>query len=108
MVPGFARLPSAPFFSEVVVSDPNVCGKCGSQSILKGEIGLRTSKDLELIMVVRKDHGLEKKVPLEPRVCGKCGFVDLFVVNPVDLKITSSDKPIDPDYKNRPILESDF
>ena len=43
------------------MSDPNVCGKCGAKSVLKGDIGLRTSRDLELIMVVRKDHGIEKK-----------------------------------------------
>ena len=90
------------------MNDPNACGKCGSKTILKGEIGLRTSRDLELIMVVRKDHGLEKKVPLQPRVCGKCGFVDFFVESPEQLKITTRDKPIDPDYKNRPLLEYDF
>ena len=90
------------------MSDPSACGKCGSKTILKGEIGLRTSRDLELIMVVRKDHGLEKKVPLQPRVCGKCGFVDFFVESPEQLKITTRDKPIDPDYKNRPLLEYDF
>lgn len=90
------------------MSDPKACGKCGAQSILKGDIGLRTSRDLELIMVVRKDHGIEKKVPLQPRVCGQCGWVDLFVEDPQNLKITSKDKPIDPDFKNRPLLEYDF
>ena len=90
------------------MSDPNTCGKCGAKSVLKGEIGLRTSKDLELIMVVRKDHGIEKKVPLQPRVCSKCGFVDLFVENPENLKITSSDKPVNPDFKQPPLLEYDF
>jgi predicted Zn-ribbon and HTH transcriptional regulator len=90
------------------MSDPNTCGKCGAKSVLKGEIGLRTSRDLELIMVVRKDHGIEKKVPLQPRVCAECGFVDLFVENPENLKITSSDKPIDPDFKQPPLLEYDF
>jgi len=89
-------------------SNTNNCSKCGANSVLKGEIGLRTSRDLELIMVVRKDHGLEKKVPLQPRVCGQCGFVDLFVENPENLKITSSDKPVDPQYKPRPLLEYDF
>ncbi|MEC7641361.1 MAG: hypothetical protein VYC17_04310 [Nitrospinota bacterium] len=84
------------------------CSKCGQKSILKGDIGLRTSKDFELIMVMRKDHGVEKKVPLQPRVCGKCGFVDLFVQDPSNLRITAQDKPINPDYKHRPILESDF
>ena len=79
--------------------DPNCCSKCGGKNILKGEMGLRTSKDLELIVVVRKDHGLEKKVPLQPKVCGKCGYVDLFVQNPAQLKITSEDKPINPDFK---------
>lgn len=86
----------------------NVCAKCGGQSIVKGEIGLRTSRDLELIMVVRKDHGVEKKIPLQPRVCGKCGFVDFFVQSPENLKIVSTDKPIDSDSKDRPILEYDF
>lgn len=90
------------------MSDPNLCGRCGSPSILKGDIGLRTSRDLELIMVVRKDHGIEKKIPLQPRVCGQCGFVDLFVDQPQNLKITSEDKPVNPDYKNRPLLEHDF
>ena len=86
----------------------DTCAKCGNKSIVKGEIGLRTSRDLELIMVVRKGHGIEKKVPLQPHVCGRCGYVDFFVENPSSLKITSNDKPIDPDYKNRPLLEYDF
>lgn len=86
----------------------NVCSKCGEQSIVKGEIGLRTSRDLELIMVVRKDHGVEKKIPLQPRVCGKCGFVDLFVPSPENLKIDTKDKPIDSGTTDRPILEYDF
>ncbi|MGV7221610.1 MAG: hypothetical protein ACQ9MH_08805 [Nitrospinales bacterium] len=86
----------------------DICAKCGNKSIVKGEIGLRTSRDLELIMVVRKDHGIEKKVPLQPHVCGRCGYVDFFVEDPSNLKITSNDKPIDPDYKNRPLLEYDF
>jgi predicted RNA-binding Zn-ribbon protein involved in translation (DUF1610 family) len=84
------------------------CSKCGEQAIVQGEIGLRTSRDLELIMVVRKDHGVEKKVPLQPRVCGKCGFVDLFVQSPENLKIVATDKPIDSSSKDRPILEYDF
>lgn len=88
--------------------DPTLCARCGEKGILKGDIGLRTSRDLELIMVVRQDHGIEKKVPLQPRVCGKCGFVDLFVESPQNLKITSTDKPVNPDYKNRPLLEADF
>jgi len=90
------------------MGDPNTCSKCGAKSVLKGEIGLRTSRDLELIMVVRQDHGIEKKVPLQPRVCGKCGFVDLFVENPENLKITSTDKPVDPGFKAKPLLEYDF
>ena len=88
--------------------DPEVCGHCGCKGILKGDIGLRTSRDMELIMVVRKDHGVEKIVPLQPIVCGKCGFVELFVQNPQNLRITTKDKPINPDYKNRPLLEYDF
>ena len=88
--------------------DPNTCSKCDSKNALKGDIGLRTSKDMELIMVVRKDHGIEKKVPLQPRVCGKCGYVDLFVKSPGQLKITLEDKPINPDFKHRPLLEYDF
>lgn len=90
------------------MSDPNCCARCGEQGILKGDIGLRTSRDLELIMVVRKDHGIEKKVPLQPRVCGRCGFVDLFVEAPQNLRITPQDKPVDPDFKHRPLLEFDF
>lgn len=90
------------------MSDPDICSKCESKSILKGDIGLRTSRDLELIMVVRKDHGVEKKVPLQPRVCGKCGYVDLFVQESKNLRITTEDKPINPDYKHRPLLEYDF
>ena len=88
--------------------EPIACSKCGGKSVLKGDIGLRTSRDLELIMVVRKDHGVEKKVPLQPRVCSKCGYVDLFVQQPENLKITAADKPIDPDYKHRPLMEYDF
>jgi len=90
------------------MSNPDTCSKCGAKTILKGEIGLRTSQDMELIMVVRKDHGIEKKVPLQPRVCGQCGYVDLFVEAPENLKITTTDKPIDPKFKQRPLLEYDF
>jgi hypothetical protein len=32
----------------------------------------------------------------------------LFVENPENLKITSSDKPVDPGFKQRPLLEYDF
>ena len=90
------------------MGDPAVCSHCGDKNMLQGGIGLRTSRDMELIMVVRKDHGVEKKLPLQPSVCGKCGFVGLFVQNPENLKITTKDKPINPDYKHRPILEDDF
>ena len=45
------------------MSNSNICSKCGQKGILKGDIGLRTSRDFELIMVMRKDHGVEKKVP---------------------------------------------
>jgi len=89
-------------------STQKACARCGEQAIVKGEIGLRTSKDLELIMIVRKDHGVEKKVPLQPRVCGKCGFVDLFVESPENLKIVATDKPIDSSSKDQSILEYDF
>lgn len=89
------------------MSHSNSCARCGAESILKGDIGLRTSRDLELIMVVRKDHGIEKKIPLQPRVCGQCGFVDLFVSTPQNLKITTEDKPVNPDFQ-RPLLEFDF
>jgi len=91
-----------------MASKENTCRNCGGKSIVKGDIGLRTSKDLELIMVVRKDHGVEKKVPLQPKVCGKCGFVDLFVSEAGNLKILSTDKPINADSRQRPILEYDF
>jgi predicted nucleic-acid-binding Zn-ribbon protein len=86
----------------------DTCSKCGEKSILKGEIGLRTSKDKELIMVVRQDHGVEKSVPLQPSICCKCGFVDLYAQDPTHLKISSEDRPINPDFKQRPLLESDF
>jgi len=86
----------------------DTCSKCGEKSILKGDIGLRTSRDRELIVVVRQDHGIEKDVPLRPRICGRCGYVDLFVDDPTHLKISTEDKPINPDFKQRPLLESDF
>ncbi len=89
-------------------NNKNKITKCGEKAIVKGEIGLRTSRDLELIMVVRKEHGVEKKIPLQPRVCGKCGFVDLFVQSPENLKIVFKDKPIESGSKDRPILEYDF
>jgi hypothetical protein len=59
-------------------------------------------------VVVGQDHGIEKNVPLQPRVCGRCGFVDLFVKDPTHLRINTRDKPINPDFKQRPLLESDF
>ena len=86
----------------------DTCSKCGEKSILKGEISLRTSKDKELIMVVRQDHGVEKSVTLLPSICCQCGFVDFYVQDPSHLKICSEDKPINPDFKQRPLLESDF
>ena len=91
-----------------MAENSEVCSKCGAEGIVKGDIGLRTSKDLELIMVVRRDHGVEKKVPLQPKVCCKCGFVDLFVQDGESLKICSSDKPVDLNFRTRPLLESDF
>ena len=84
----------------------DTCSKCGEKSILKGDISLRTAK--ELIMVVRQDHGVEKSVPLRTSVCCECGFVDFYVEDPANLKICSEDKPINPDFKQRPLLESDF
>ena len=86
----------------------DTCSKCGEKSILKGEIGLRTSKDKELIMIVRQDHGVEKSVPLQPNICSQCGFVDLYVQNPNHLKINSEDRPINTDIKQRPLLQSDY
>ena len=86
----------------------DACSKCGERSILKGDIGLRNNKTMDLVVVVRQDHGVEKNVPLQPRVCGKCGFVDLYVKNPVNLKICAEDKPINPNFKPRPLLEADF
>ena len=85
----------------------NVCSSCAGQ-ILKGDIGLRTSKDMEQIMVVRRDHGVEKKIPLQPKICSQCGLVSFFVDAPASLKINSNDKPVDPNFKAKPILESDF
>ena len=84
-----------------------VCSGCGGQ-ILKGDIDLRSSKDMEQIMVVRRDHGVEKKIPLQPKVCSQCGSVSFFVDSPKTLKISTNDKPIDPNFKTKPILESDF
>ena len=83
------------------------CSRCGGQ-ILKGDIDLRSSKDMEQIMVVRRDHGVEKKIPLQPKVCSQCGSVSFFVNDPISLKIGSKDKPVDPNFKAKPILESDF
>ena len=40
----------------------DACTNCGEQ-ILKGDICLRSSKDMEQIVVVRRDHGVEKKSP---------------------------------------------
>jgi len=68
-------------------NDRDTCGKCGEKSIIKGDIGLRTSRDKELIMVVRQDHGVEKSVPLQTSVCCQCGFVDFYVQDPIHLKI---------------------
>ena len=85
----------------------DICNSCGGQ-ILKGDINLRSSKDMEQIMVVRQDHGVEKKIPLQPTVCSQCGAVSFFVDDPKSLKIGSKDKPVDPNYKAKPILESDF
>ena len=85
----------------------NVCNSCRGQ-ILQGDIDLRSSKDMEQIMVVRRDHGVKKKIPLQPKICSQCGLVSFFVNNPASLKINSNDKPVDPDFKSKPILESDF
>ncbi|MBT3513929.1 MAG: hypothetical protein HN474_01255 [Nitrospina sp.] len=85
----------------------DTCTSCGGQ-VLKGDICLRSSKDMEQILVVRRDHGVEKKVPLLPKVCSQCGSVFFFVDNPKILKISLNDKPIDPNFKTKPILESDF
>ena len=85
----------------------DMCSSCGGQ-ILKGDIDLRSSKDMEQIMVVRQNHGVEKKIPLQPKVCSKCGLVSFFVNDPGSLKIGSNDKPVDPNFKVKPILESDF
>ena len=85
----------------------DMCSSCGGQ-ILKGDTSLRSSKDMEQIMVVRRDHGVEKKIPLQPKVCSQCVLVSFFVNDPASLKIGSKDKPVDPNFKVKPILESDF
>ena len=85
----------------------DTCTRCGEQ-VLKGDICLMSSKDMEQIMVVRRDHGVEKNFPLQPKVCSQCGSVSFFVDNPKTLKISTNDKPIDPNFKTKPILESDF
>ena len=89
-------------------NDRDTCSKCGDKSIIKGDISLRTSKTNELIMVFRQDHGVEKSVPLQTNICSQCGFVDFYVQDPVHLKIFSEDRPINPDFKQRPLMESDF
>jgi len=71
----------------------DTCTSCGEQ-VLKGDICLMSSKDMEQIMVVRRDHGVEKKIPLQPKVCSQCGSVSFFVDNPKTLKISTDDKPI--------------
>jgi predicted nucleic-acid-binding Zn-ribbon protein len=91
-----------------MVDNKDICSKCGEKSIIKGDIVLKTSKSNDLIMVVRQDHGVEKSVPLQPSICCQCGFVDFYVQDPVNLKISSEDRPINPDFKQRPLLESDF
>ena len=90
-----------------MTNDINICGNCGGQ-ILKGDICLKSSKDMEQIMLVRRDHGVEKKISLQPKVCSQCGSVSFFVDDPKILRINSNDKPIDPNFKTKPILESDF
>ena len=85
----------------------DTCTSCGEQ-VLKGDICLMSSKDMEQIMVVRRDHGVEKKIPLQPKVCSQCGSVSFFVDSPKTLKISTNHKPIDPNFKTKPILESDF
>ena len=86
----------------------DTCSKCGEKSIIKGDISLRTSKTNDIIMAVRQDHGVEKSVPLQSSICCQCGFVDFYVQDPTNLKISSGDRPINPDFKQRPLLESDF
>ena len=89
-------------------NDRDTGSKCGDKSIIKGDISLRTSKTNELIMVFRQDHGVEKSVPLQTCICSQCGCVDFYVQDPVHLKICSEDRPINPDFKQRPLMESDF
>ena len=45
----------------------DTCIKCGEKSILKGDIGLRNSKTMDLVVVVRQDHGVEKMCLCNPR-----------------------------------------
>lgn len=87
---------------------PAVCAKCGKSDIITGDIGLRTNRDKELIMVVRKYHGVEKKVPLQPLVCGSCGHVELRAEDYESLQVRPEDKPINRDYQSSPIQEYDF
>ena len=42
----------------------DTCSKCGKKTILKGDIGLRNSKTMDLVVVVRNEHGIEKKCAL--------------------------------------------
>ena len=89
-------------------NDRDTCSKCGDKRIIKGDISLRTSKTNEFIMVFRQDQGVEKSVPLQTNICSQCGFVDFYVQDPVHLKICAEDRPINPDFKQRPLMESDF
>ena len=60
-----------------MTNDINIWGNCGGQ-ILKGDISIRSSKDMEQVMVVRQDHGIEKTIPLKPKVWPECGLVSFF------------------------------
>ncbi|PIR00590.1 MAG: hypothetical protein COV66_06000 [Nitrospinae bacterium CG11_big_fil_rev_8_21_14_0_20_45_15] len=87
---------------------PLVCVKCGKSDIISGDIGLRTNRDKELIMVVRKYHGVEKKSPLVPLVCSSCGHVEFTVEDVASLEVSPEDKPINREFRPPPLQEYDF
>lgn len=59
-------------------------------------------------MVVRKYHGVEKKSPLLPLVCKSCGYVEFRVEDVASLDVGPEDKPINREFRRRPLQEYDF
>ncbi len=97
-----------PQFSGVSMNAPTACVKCGKSEVISGDIGLRTNRDKELIMIVRKYHGVEKKTPLQPLVCGSCGHVEFKAEDFESLQVSPDDKPINRNFRASPLQEYDF